>query len=79
MWSALPTDAASAGTQQQWSILVRMQHVAPARLAPLVRTAAAAALLIGYADLVRGGTTAAPLLLVVGYMLLVPAAILTWR
>jgi hypothetical protein len=56
-----------------------MQHVAPARLAPLVRTAAAAALLIGYADLVRGGTTAAPLLLVVGYMLLVPAAILTWR
>ena len=57
---------------------MRVQLVAPARLAPLVRTAAAAALLIGYADLVRGGTTVAPLLLVLGYGLLLPAAILTW-
>jgi hypothetical protein len=56
-----------------------MPFVAPARLAPLVRAVAAAALLIGYADLVRGGITIAPLLLVVGYMLLVPAAIITWR
>lgn len=58
---------------------MRLPLVAPARLAPLVRAAAAAALLIGYVDLVRGGTTVAPLLLVSGYMLLVPAAILTWR
>ena len=44
-----------------------------------MRAAAAAALLIGYADLVRGGMTVAPLLLVIGYMILVPAVILTWR
>jgi hypothetical protein len=44
-----------------------------------MRAAAAAALLIGYADLIRGGMTVAPLLLVVGYIVLVPAAILTWR
>lgn len=58
---------------------MRLPFVAPARLAPLVRAVAAAALLIGYADLVRGGITIAPLLLVIGYMLLVPAAIITWR
>ena len=58
---------------------MRVHHVAPARLAQLMRAAAAAALLIGYTDLVRGGTTVAPLLLVIGYMLLVPAVILTWR
>ena len=44
-----------------------------------MRTAAAAALLIGYVDLVVGGTTIAPTLLVVGYVILVPAAIVTWR
>jgi hypothetical protein len=44
-----------------------------------MRAAAAAALLIGYADLVRGGMTVAPLLLVFGHVLLVPAVILTWR
>jgi hypothetical protein len=44
-----------------------------------MRTAAAAALLIGYVDLVRGGTTIAPALLVVAYVILVPAAIVTWR
>lgn len=58
---------------------MRPSLVAPARLAPLMRAAAAAALLIGYADLVRGGMTVAPLLLVIGYMILVPAVILTWR
>ena len=58
---------------------MRVQLVALARLAPLARAAAAAALLIGYADLIRGGTIAAPLLLVLGYVLFVPAAILTWR
>jgi hypothetical protein len=38
--------------------------------------AAALALLAGYADLARGGETIAPLLLVVGYCVLVPLAIL---
>ena len=37
---------------------------------------AAASLLGGYADLVRGGETIAPILLVVGYLVLVPIAIL---
>ncbi len=38
--------------------------------------AAAAALLLGYADLARGGETIAPVLLVAGYCVLVPLAIL---
>ena len=38
--------------------------------------AAAVALLAGYADLARGGETIAPLLLVAGYCVLVPLAIL---
>ena len=33
-------------------------------------------ILLGYADLARGGTTIAPILLVVGYCVLVPLAIL---
>ena len=37
---------------------------------------AAASLLAGYADLVRGGETIAPILLVLGYCVLVPLAIL---
>ena len=37
---------------------------------------AAIVLLAGYADLVRGGTTLAPILLVIGYCVLVPIAIL---
>jgi hypothetical protein len=37
---------------------------------------AAAALVLGYADLARGGTTVAPILLVLGYCVLVPVAIL---
>ncbi len=37
---------------------------------------AAATLLLGYADLARGGTTFAPILLVLGYCVLVPVAIL---
>ena len=45
----------------------------------MLRAAAAAALLIGYTDLVRGGITAAPLLLVLAYAVLVPAVILSWR
>ncbi|HKS06575.1 MAG TPA: hypothetical protein VJR92_09710 [Gemmatimonadaceae bacterium] len=38
--------------------------------------AAAVTLLAGYADLWRGGETLAPILLVVGYCVLVPVAIL---
>ena len=37
---------------------------------------AVGALALGYADLARGGTTFAPILLVVGYCVLVPIAIL---
>jgi hypothetical protein len=36
-------------------------------------------LLVGYADLWRGGETLAPILLVVGYCVLVPLAILRER
>ena len=38
--------------------------------------AAAVVLLAGYVDLVRGGETLAPILLIVGYCVLVPLAIL---
>jgi amino acid transporter len=37
---------------------------------------AAATLLLGFADLARGGETIAPILLVIGYCVLVPVAIL---
>jgi len=37
---------------------------------------AIAAILLGFADLARGGTTVAPILLVLGYCVLVPIAIL---
>jgi hypothetical protein len=37
---------------------------------------AIAAILLGFADLARGGTTIAPILLVLGYCVLVPVAIL---
>ncbi|MDQ3674981.1 MAG: hypothetical protein M3365_11465 [Gemmatimonadota bacterium] len=37
---------------------------------------AALALIVGYADLIRGGETLAPILLIVGYCILVPLAIL---
>jgi hypothetical protein len=39
-------------------------------------SAATAALLFGYADLARGGVTLAPILLVLGYIVLIPIAIL---
>lgn len=51
----------------------------PKRRAQILRVAAAIALLLGYTDLARGGITAAPVLLVIGYVVLVPAAMLTWR
>jgi len=42
-----------------------------------VRAAAALTLCLGYADLARGGITAGPLLLVVAYLVLVPALVVT--
>ena len=39
-------------------------------------SAALAVIAIGFADLARGGTTIAPVLLVLGYCVLVPVAIL---
>jgi hypothetical protein len=51
----------------------------PARHAQILRAVAAAVLAAGYADLIRGGITVGPVLIVVGYALLVPAVILTWR
>jgi len=56
---------------------VRLHTLAPAQRALMWRVAAATALLIGYADLIRGGVTIAPLLLVIGYLLLVPLALLS--
>jgi hypothetical protein len=55
---------------------VRLSSLAPVRRALVLRSIAVLALVLGYADLVRGGLTVAPLLLVVGYLLLVPLALL---
>jgi hypothetical protein len=55
---------------------VRLLSLALERRAQLVRAAAAIALLCGYADLVRGGRLFAPVLLVAGYLVLVPLALL---
>lgn len=50
---------------------------APSRSRSLVWWAAALVVLAaGYADLARGGETLAPILLVLGYCVLVPVAIL---
>lgn len=51
----------------------------PVRGARVLRAVATVVLLLGYADLARGGITAAPLLMVLGYGVLIPAVILTWR
>ncbi len=49
----------------------------PSRRRSLVLWAVAIlVLLVGYADLARGGETLAPILLVLGYCVLVPLAIL---
>ncbi|MEP6991648.1 MAG: hypothetical protein ABJA80_12025 [bacterium] len=58
-----------------------MRHpaLAPPRRARLLAVAATITLLMGYVDLARGGTTLAPVLLVVAHLVLVPAVILTWR
>ena len=59
---------------------MRSIFVAPARrvrIMPLAaRLLAPLCLVTGYLDLVRGGVTAAPLLLVAGYVVLLPLLIL---
>jgi hypothetical protein len=53
-------ERAGAGTRRSWMYWV----------------IAAVVLLAGFADLVRGGETLAPILLIVGYCVLIPLAIL---
>jgi hypothetical protein len=53
----------------------RLKHVAGPR-AIIARIAAPTLIAIGYVDLARGGTVVAPLALVIGYLALVPAALL---
>jgi hypothetical protein len=47
-----------------------------AKRSTVLWAAAGVVLLAGYADLARGGITLAPILLVIGYCVLVPLAIL---
>ena len=56
---------------------MRLLSRGAAHRAHTLRALAALALLLGYADLVRGGVVVAPVLLVTGYLLLVPLALLT--
>jgi hypothetical protein len=58
---------------------VRQFLLVPVRHAHALRAVAAVALTVGYADLIRGGITIGPVLVVLGYAVLVPAVILTWR
>ena len=53
----------------------RSKHVARPR-AIVARVAAPTLIAIGYVDLARGGTIVAPLALVIGYVVLVPFALL---
>ena len=55
---------------------MRIPVLAPPRRVRALRIVTLALLLLGYTDLLRGGLTAAPLLLVSSYLLLVPLAIL---
>ena len=53
----------------------RSKHVAGPR-ATIARVAAPTLIAVGYVDLSRGGTLIAPLALVIGYLVLVPVALL---
>ena len=55
---------------------MRTLPTAPARRDTLLRSAAAVTLLLGYTDLVVGGHTLGPVLLVASYLVLIPAALL---
>ena len=54
----------------------RVQESGPRSRPWLYWGLAAAALVLGFADLARGGETIAPILLVLGYCVLIPLAIL---
>lgn len=57
--------------------MIMAQTVTSARSRSAILWAAAAlTLLAGYADLARGGETLAPILLIIGYCVLIPLAIL---
>lgn len=57
--------------------MAQPESAAPARSRTFLWWAIAlATILLGYIDLARGGETIAPILLVVGYCVLVPLAIL---
>ena len=53
----------------------RLKYVAGPR-AIVARVAAPTLIAVGFIDLARGGTLVAPLALVIGYMVLVPVALL---
>jgi hypothetical protein len=55
---------------------MRMPTPAAAPRARAARLLTLAALVLGYADLARGGVTLAPLMLVAAYVVLVPVALL---
>jgi hypothetical protein len=55
---------------------VRILALTPGRRALALRLAATLVLLAGYSDLARGGVTVAPVLLVLGYVVLVPLVFL---
>ena len=54
-------------------------RLTPGRRALVLRVLSGLTLLAGWTDLALGGITAAPLLIVVGYAVLVPAVILSWK
>jgi hypothetical protein len=58
---------------------VRRISLAPVRPAHALRATASAVLLAGYWMLWRGDVSVSPVLLVIAYVALIPAAILTWR
>ncbi len=56
--------------------MAQLDTTTPDTRARLWWTIALVTILLGYADLARGGMTIAPILLVAGYCVLVPIAIL---
>jgi membrane-bound ClpP family serine protease len=56
--------------------MVSNEFAAPRRRRLVWWVAATVCLLLGFADLARGGETIAPVLLILGYCVLIPIAIL---
>ena len=57
-------------------LMPRHHHVAGSR-AIVARVTALTLIAVGYVDLSRGGTVVAPLALAIGYLVVVPVALLT--